>query len=108
MTIQEVEQEISNLAEQHRKESEDEFAFLYEINAYELIVKYLVSKNIQLGNYDLAGLSENKEEYEFEKEELHADIQESVLADPPAFIVHPDALRLYTYHKNAFWPDMEE
>jgi hypothetical protein len=105
MTIQEIKNQIEQLALKHHSEQDDELAYLFEMKADELILQYLVSNNITAGNYDLLGLLNNNEEYEDNRTEIIADLQLEVLMDPAPFNVHPDLKELYTFYQATFWPD---
>lgn len=104
MDLEEVKKSITNLASQHLQELESEFAFMYEIEAYELILAYLIENDIKLGEYNLSRLFNREDEYEENYADVMAEIQSEVLSANTPFDIHPDALDLYAFHKKAFWP----
>ena len=108
MTIQEIKDKIVEIATKHRKEEDDEFAFGYEMEAEDLILGYLVTNNIQLGDYDLKGLLNYDEEYEENRSDILEVLQFDLLKDPLPFEVHKDAKELFEYYNNAFWLEEED
>lgn len=107
MQIQDILLKITDLAVSHRNQEDDEISYIYEIEGYELILGYLIHASIVLGEHDLKGLYESNEAYEENRYDPLTDIQLEVLSENPPFQVHPDALKLYQHHAQAFWPEIE-
>jgi hypothetical protein len=107
MTVDEIKSRIAALADQHKKESDDEFSYLYELEAYELIIGYMADHHLTFGDYDIKGLHQGAEEYEFDRAEILADMQLEVLNEQSSLDIHPDIRLLFEFHKKSFWPDTQ-
>ena len=108
MTIQEIKDKIVGIAAKHKQEEDDEFAFGYEMEAEDLILKYLVENNIKLGDYDLKGLLNYDEEYEENRSDILEELQLDLMKERPPFEVHKDAKELFEFYEKEFWREEED
>lgn len=98
---------ISKLAEQHAAEDDSELAYFYELEAYELIARWLLQEKIDTGTFVLKELLDERSDLYDDRFDYLSDLQLAAISEQAPFDIAPEMKELFLFHQQAFWPDTE-
>ena len=107
MTKEKILFEISKLAAQHAGEDDSELAFYYELEAYELIARWLLQEKIDTGTFVLTELLDETSDLYDDRFDYLSDLQLAAISEQAPFSIAPEMKELFLFHQQAFWPDTE-
>ena len=107
MTKEKIISDISKLAAQHALEEDSELAFYYELEAYELIARWLLQEKIDTDTFVLTELLDESSDLYDDRFDYLSDLQLAAISEQPPFPIAPEMKELFLFHQQAFWPDTE-
>jgi hypothetical protein len=108
MTIQEVKQQLDELGRKHALADNDE-PYSYEsieMDAYELLARYIIAHNIALKGYDMKQIYEwenDTEAVEINYWDVYPQIYSKIIEENNPLDAPPELVELYQYLENAIW-----
>lgn len=107
MTKESILSDITALAAKHAAEDDSELAYYYELEAYELIARWLLQEKIATGNFVVSELLDESSDVYDDRFDYLSDLQLAAISELPPFPVAPAMKELFLFHQQAFWPDIE-
>ena len=107
MTKEKIISDISKLAKQHASEEDNELVYYYELEAYELIARWLLQEKIDTGTFVLTELLDESSDLYDDRFDYMSDLQLAAISEQAPFSIAPEMKELFLFHQQAFWPDTE-
>jgi len=107
MTKEKILSDISKLAAQHTVEEDSELAYYFELEAYELIARWLLQEKIDTGTFLLTELLDETSDLYDDRFDYLSDLQLAAISEQAPFSIAPEMKELFLFHQQAFWPDTE-
>jgi hypothetical protein len=107
MTRENILSTIKELATQHASEEDSELAYYYELEAYELIARWLLQEKIDTGTFVLTELLDESSDLYDDRFDYLSDLQLAAISEQAPFSIAPEMKELFLFHQQAFWPDTE-
>jgi hypothetical protein len=107
MTKENILSTIKELATQHASEEDSELAYYYELEAYELIARWLLQEKIDTGTFVLTELLDESSDLYDNRFDYLSDLQLAAISEQAPFSIAPEMKELFLFHQQAFWPDTE-
>ena len=107
MTKEQILSDISKLAAKHALEEDSELAYYFELEAYELIARWLLQEKIDTGTFLLTELLDETSDLFDDRFDYLSDLQLAAISEQAPFSIAPEMKELFLFHQQAFWPDTE-
>jgi hypothetical protein len=107
MTKDQILSDISKLAAKHALEEDSELAYYFELEAYELIARWLLQEKIDTGAFSLTELLDETSDLYDDRFDYLSDLQLAAISEQAPFSIAPEMKELFLFHQQAFWPDTE-
>ena len=107
MTKEKILSDISKLAAQHAVEEDSELAYYFELEAYELIARWLLQEKIDTGSFLLTELLDETSDLYDDRFDYLSDLQLAAISEQAPFSIAHEMKELFLFHQQAFWPDTE-
>jgi hypothetical protein len=107
MTKENILSTIKELSLQHASEENSELAYYYELEAYELIARWLLQEKIDTGTFLLTELLDETSDLYDDRFDYLSDLHLAAISEQAPFSIASEMKELFLFHQQAFWPDME-